>query len=250
MHWEFTDHGASDLAGSFLLVTVPVTRNVSRIVSSALLQDPRRELVATVNSDRMPPVSMAFEGVVSGPMHAWRIPGPAGPRRACPDLVLFASDIRLSAEALMGFCGALARWAKERKVACAMSIEGADADEFPPEPTLALTHAGEGRFDELGLDLYEGVHAGMNAAFLARFNQHGIPAAGLFAPTARDVVSEANAAIAALAALAPILPPGVGKGGFEKVARSLAEMVERAQAEQESAARDLAAQSRHDPGYV
>lgn len=250
MDWEFTDHGRPDLAGSFLLVTVPVTRNVSRIVSSALLQSPERRLVATVNSDRMPPVSMAFEGVVSGPMHAWRIPGPAGPERACKDLVLLASDIRLTPESLMGFCGALARWAKDRGIACAMSIEGADANEFPPEPPLAFTHAGEGRFDELGLAPYRGVHAGMNAAFLARFNQHDIPAAGLFAPTAGDVVSEANAAIATLTTLAPLLPPGLGKGGFEKVARSLAEVVQQAQTEQESASRDLAAQSRHDPGYA
>lgn len=250
MQWEFSDHDPGDTEGSFLLVAVPVTRNVAAIVSSALLRAKGRRLVATIQSDAMPPVSMAYQGVVSGPMHIWAIPGPAGPGRRSRELLVLASDIRLTPEALMSFAGATARWAREKGIAHAIAIEGADANEFPPEPTMATTHAGEGKFDELKLARYEGVHAGMVAAFLARFNQHKIPAAGIFTATPGDILGDTQAAVNAIQALAPVLPKGFAQNGIEEMLAGLAEAVQNAQAEQSDAGRELARQSRHDPGYA
>gem|GEM_PF-3887670 len=250
MDWEFTDYDPGEMEGAFLLVAVPVTRNVPTIVASALLRSPQRRLAVAINSDRLPPVSMSYAGVVSGPMHVWALPGPAGPRLAGRELLVLASDVRLVPEALMGFCGALARWAKEKRIGFALAIEAADADEVPAAPSLAATYAGEGALDALGLPKYEGVHAGFNAAFLARFNQHKLAAAGVFAPSAGDPVSDATAAVRVLQAIAPLLPRPLVAGNLDRLAHDAAELVARTLADQEAARQGLMASARGDPGYL
>lgn len=249
MRWEIADHEPGAPQGATLLASVPVTRNTPCIVSEILLRGASPRLVASIQSDDLPPVSMAYEGVVSGPLQIWAIPGPAGLERASPELWVLASDVRLRPEALMGFCGELARWVRSKPVSFSLALEGVEG-EPSQAPTYATTHAGEGSLRALGLDAHRGVHAGFDAAFLARFNQHRLPAAGVFVPSPGDMAGDAHAAVEALRIVEPFLPPGSLSGDVERFAQESSARLARRDVEQASARRNLDAQAEADPSYA
>lgn len=248
MKWEITEHDPGDAEGATLLASVCVARNMPCVASDVLLRAAAPRLVATVQSDDLPPVSMAYEGVVSGPIQVWAVPGPAGLEGSSPELWVLTSDVRLPPESLMGFCGHVARWARSERVALAVSLEGVDGG--PESICYATTHAGEGCLRPLGLGTYEGVHAGFNAAFLARFNQYKLPAAGVFVPGPGDVAGDAHAAVEALHAIAPLLPKGSLDGDVGRFARESSTRLARRNREQASAKRTLDAQVMADPSYA
>ncbi|MHB8584381.1 MAG: PAC2 family protein [Thermoplasmatota archaeon] len=205
MAWEFTRVRSQHLGKSLLLVTAPSYGMVGPVASRYLIDRLKLQLIGIVTEDGLPPTSVAWHGVVSGPIQLWHVAGPFGTRGEHEGLAILNVDVPLRADQMPPFSTFVMSLAREQEVGIVASIEGFPVEDSATAFRYAANFHGEDLAKTFKGEPVHGAITGLGAALLVAGNRAQRPALALFAP-ALDEAGDPGAAAKLLEAVQPLVP--------------------------------------------
>ncbi|MCA1812880.1 MAG: PAC2 family protein [Halobacteriales archaeon] len=244
MDWEYVPMEDAETRGAPMLCGVPSFGMVGPVAVRFLVEHLKMRPVGGFQSDALPPTTVAWEGVVTGPIQVFALPhGQAG------KVLVLNSDVAIEPEAMMAVARAICDWASKAGVQMLIGLEGyGDEAEAAKDVRVASNHAGEAVARKLAATPVHATFTGFNAALLTRANRAKVPAVGLFAPVESE--EEDAAAAARLLKLVSPLVHGVNLAPSDlvKKAEQVQTTLRAHKAQQAQQARRL--QDQVDRGYV
>jgi predicted ATP-grasp superfamily ATP-dependent carboligase len=202
--WEYIPLQQADVRGATLVTGLPSFGNVGIIAGRFLVEHLGLRIIAGLHNDALPPVGVAWQGVVTAPLQVFATPAAAG--RDHERLLVLNSDIVLPTESMTPLAERLTQWAAQAGVRALVGLEG-----YPVEPPaksrevlMASSWAGEELARRLRAQAAHATLTGFNAALLVAANRVGLPAVGLFAVTSDE--EDARAAAQLLQVVQPLVP--------------------------------------------
>jgi predicted ATP-grasp superfamily ATP-dependent carboligase len=243
MDWEYVPLEDAPTKGASLLCGVPSFGMVGPVAVRFLVEHLKMRPVGGFQSDALPPTTVAWEGVVTGPIQVFAPPKGAG------KLLVLNSDVAIEPGAMMAVARAITDWAAKAGVATLIGLEGyGDEEPVPTDVRVASNHAGEALAKKLKATPVHATFTGFNAALLTRANRAKVPALGLFAPVESEE-EDAAAAARLLKLVAPLVPgASLAPSDLVKKAEQVQATLRAHKAQQAQQAKRL--QDQVDRGYV
>lgn len=203
--WQYIEHLPIETRSDLLLVSLPSYGNVGPAAARILIDEAELPLVASIQSDLLPPAATAWQGIVSGPIQVWGKPMPSGPEGKGSGLLVLNSDVAIPMEGMMPFAHAVMDWARAIDVALVVTIEGRPERSGTGPLAAAANLLAEETAGRLGVEQPHTSLAGLAPAFLMHGNRVKVPVISLFAD-ADNAEADPRAALLALATVAPYVP--------------------------------------------
>ncbi len=199
--WEFEN--------PLVLVGFPSQGLVGSVAASYLVPLLDMELVATLHSDRLPPVASVRAGRAVSPVQVYASTYRCGLDGECDQLVVVRADAAPDAQHIPQVAREILEWCNAVDASLVVCLEGAN-----PQKAGESVHAVQNLISDLdtsALDVEvteQGGLGGIAASLLVQGNHRGLPVLTLFTGVEEDEQADAAAA-ARLLNIADPLVPGV-----------------------------------------
>jgi len=169
------DYKKKDLTNSMVVISFPTIGLVSTIAANYMINHLKLELVGSITSDEFYPAAIIQDGVPMPPVRIYAGDHVCGPKGACSQLVVIASELPIKPNLFAPLADKIIDWCRDRKCHIVVAIEGVNSPELPKDP-VKIFHVGSTpdaakHLKDLGTEpLLTGMVSGLSGLLLYKGN--------------------------------------------------------------------------------